>query len=134
VRKTQSDIGTFASSAAEYMTKNDTLLDYYYELSGVGAESDISLTVRECIHQINNARSKLEDVVKNEKELRTQLSLLINRNIEQFSHSGDAPFGYTPLGDELGHTGDTLMTDDIYNGLLEHISWTDHDIQAIIHS
>jgi hypothetical protein len=36
--------------------KNDTLLDYYYELSGVGAEFDISLTVRECIHQINNAR------------------------------------------------------------------------------
>jgi hypothetical protein len=36
--------------------KTDTLLDYYYELSGVGAEFDISLTVRECIHQINNAR------------------------------------------------------------------------------
>jgi hypothetical protein len=36
--------------------KDDALLDYYYELSGVGAEFDISLTVRECIHQINNAR------------------------------------------------------------------------------
>jgi hypothetical protein len=36
--------------------KNDTLLDYYYELSGVGAEFDISLTVRECIHKINNAQ------------------------------------------------------------------------------
>jgi hypothetical protein len=45
--------------------KNDALLDYYYDLSGVGAEFDISLTVRECIHQINNARSKLKDVVNN---------------------------------------------------------------------
>jgi hypothetical protein len=35
--------------------KNDTLLEYYYELSGVGAEFDIYLTVMECIHQINNA-------------------------------------------------------------------------------
>jgi hypothetical protein len=36
--------------------KNDTLMDYYHEISGVGAEFDISLTIRECIHQINNAR------------------------------------------------------------------------------
>jgi hypothetical protein len=36
--------------------KNDTLLDYYRELSDVEAEFDISLTIRECIHQINNAR------------------------------------------------------------------------------
>jgi hypothetical protein len=59
-------------------------------------------------------------------------ALLINRNIEQFSHAGDTPFGYTPLGDELGHTGDTLMTDDIYNGKLEHRSLTDHAIKAIV--
>jgi hypothetical protein len=52
--------------------KNDALLDYYYELSGVGAEFDISITVRECIHQINNARSKLKDVVNNATELSTQ--------------------------------------------------------------
>jgi hypothetical protein len=51
--------------------KNDTLLDYYYELSGVGAEFDISLTVRECIHKINNARSKLKDVVSNAVDLST---------------------------------------------------------------
>jgi hypothetical protein len=44
--------------------------------------------------------------------------LLINCNIKQFSHAGDTPFGYTPLGDELGHTGDTPMADDIYNGTL----------------
>jgi hypothetical protein len=204
--------------------KNDTLLDYDYELSGVGAEFDRSLTVREFIHQINNARSKLNDVVNNAVELRTQFefdlamavvehkrpefrsgetfmecdkdvliqkelksrenrrtaklswqklgrqirghlkphtlqkikltavevsgaddgswsridtkeqveALLINRNIEQFSHAGDIPFGYTPLGDELGHTGDTLMSDDIYNGTLEQRSLTDHAIKAIV--
>jgi hypothetical protein len=44
--------------------------------------------------------------------------LLINRNIEQFSHAGDTPFGYTPKGEELGRTGDTHMADDIYNGTL----------------
>jgi hypothetical protein len=199
-------------------------LDCYYELSGVGAEFDISLTVRECIHQIINARSKLKDVVNNTLDLRTQFevdlamavvehkmpefrpgetfmecdkeilaqkklksrekrrtykrsweklgreirghlkphtlqkskltavevscadagswsridtkeqveALLINRNIEQFWHAGDTPFGYTPLGDELGHTDDTLMADDIYNGTLEHRSLTDHAIKAIV--
>jgi hypothetical protein len=55
--------------------KNDTLLDYYYELSGLGAEFDISLTVRECIHHINNVRSKLKDVVNNAVELRTQFEV-----------------------------------------------------------
>jgi hypothetical protein len=50
-------------------------LDYYYDLSGVGAEFDISLTVRECIHQINNARSKLKDVVNNATELHTQFEV-----------------------------------------------------------
>jgi hypothetical protein len=59
-------------------------------------------------------------------------ALIIDRNIEQFSHAGDTPFGYTPLGDELGHTGDTLMADDIYNGTLEHRSLTDHAIKAIV--
>jgi hypothetical protein len=54
---------------------NDTLLDYYHELSGVGAEFDISLTIRECIHQINNARSKLKDVVNNAVDLRTQFEV-----------------------------------------------------------
>jgi hypothetical protein len=58
--------------------------------------------------------------------------LLINPNIEQFSHAGDAPFGYTPLGEELGHTGDTPMADDIYKGTLEHRSLTDHAIKAIV--
>jgi hypothetical protein len=43
--------------------------------SGVGTEFDISLTVRECIHQINNTRSKLKDVVNNAIELRTQFEV-----------------------------------------------------------
>jgi hypothetical protein len=59
-------------------------------------------------------------------------ALLIDRNVEQLSHAGNTPFGYTTLGDELGHTGDTLMADDIYNGTLEHRSLTDHAIQAIV--
>jgi hypothetical protein len=204
--------------------KNDALLDYYYDLYGVGAEFDISLTVRECIHQINNARSKLKDVVNTAIELRTQFevdlamavvehkrpefrsgeifmecdkyvlvqkelksrenrrtskrswkklgrqirghlkphtlqkskltavevsgsadgswsridtkeqvdALLIDRNVEQFSHAGNTPFGYTSLGDELGNTCDTPMADAIYNGTLEHRSLTDHAIRAIV--
>jgi hypothetical protein len=44
-------------------------------VSGVGTEFDISLTVRECIHQINNARSKLKDVVNTAIELRTQFEV-----------------------------------------------------------
>jgi hypothetical protein len=204
--------------------KNDALLDYEYDLSGVGAEFDISLTIRECIHQINNARSKLKDVVNTAIELRTQFevdlamavvehkmpefhsgeifmecdkdvlvqeelksrenrrtskrswqklgrqirghlkphtlqnskltavevsgsadgswsridtkeqveALLIDRNIEQFSHACNTPFGYTALGDKLLHTGDTLMADSIYNGTLEHRSLTDHDIRSIV--
>jgi hypothetical protein len=59
-------------------------------------------------------------------------ALIINHNIEQFSHAGDTPFGYTALGDELGHTGDTLMAHDIYNGTLEHRSLIDHDIKSIV--
>jgi hypothetical protein len=55
-------------------------------------------------------------------------ALLIDRNVEQFSHAGNTPFAYTALGDELGHTGDTMMADAIYNGTLEHRSLTHHAI------
>jgi hypothetical protein len=55
--------------------KNDTLLDYYRELSDVEAEFEISLTIRECIHQIINARSKLKDVVNNSMDLCTQFEV-----------------------------------------------------------
>jgi hypothetical protein len=44
---------------------------------------------------------------------------LIKRNIEQFSHARATPFGYTDLGKDLGHTGDSQMAQDIYDGTLE---------------
>jgi hypothetical protein len=47
-------------------------------------------------------------------------------------HAGDTSFGYTTLVEELGHTGDTPMDDDIYTGTLEHIPLTDHAIKAIV--
>jgi hypothetical protein len=59
-------------------------------------------------------------------------ALLINHKIEQLSRAGDTPFGYSPLGDELVHTGDTIMADHIYNSMLKHISLTDHAIKAIV--
>jgi hypothetical protein len=34
---------------------------------------------------------------------------LIKINLEQFSHAGATPFGYTELGKELDHTGDSRM-------------------------
>jgi hypothetical protein len=43
---------------------------------------------------------------------------IAKRNMEQFSHAGNTPFGYTPLGEELGHTGDTQMAEDILEGTL----------------
>jgi hypothetical protein len=34
---------------------------------------------------------------------------LIERNVEQLSHVGATPFGYTDLGKECGRTGDSQM-------------------------
>jgi hypothetical protein len=45
---------------------------------------------------------------------------LIERNVEQFSHAGATPLGYTDLGRELGHTGDTPMAEAILDGTFEH--------------
>jgi hypothetical protein len=53
-------------------------------------------------------------------------------NIEQFSHAGKTPFGYTALGEELGHTGDTQIAEDILDGTLEHEEPRDDAIQAIV--
>jgi hypothetical protein len=36
---------------------------------------------------------------------------LTERNVEQFSHAGANPLGYTAMGRELGHTGDTPMAE-----------------------
>jgi hypothetical protein len=33
--------------------------------------------------------------------------------VEQFSHAGTTPFGYTELGKDLGYTGDSHMDDNI---------------------
>jgi hypothetical protein len=38
---------------------------------------------------------------------------LMERNIEQFSYAGKTPFGYSDLGAELGHTGDSQMANEI---------------------
>jgi hypothetical protein len=45
---------------------------------------------------------------------------IAQRNMEQFSHAGKTPCGYTPLGEKLGKTGDTQMAEDILDGMLEH--------------
>jgi hypothetical protein len=57
---------------------------------------------------------------------------IAQRNMEQFSHAGKTPFGYTPLGEELGHTGDTQMAEDILDGTLEHEALRDNAIQVIV--
>jgi hypothetical protein len=75
--------------------KNDALLDYYYDLSGVGAEFDISLTVRECIHQLNNARSKIKDVVNTAIELRTQFDFDLARAVVEHKRPEFRPGGYS---------------------------------------
>jgi hypothetical protein len=57
---------------------------------------------------------------------------IAQQNVEQLSQAGKTPFGYTPLGEELGHTGDTQMVDEILAGILEHQSLGDEAIQAIV--
>jgi hypothetical protein len=42
------------------------------------------------------------------------------------------PFGYTPLGKEIGHTGNSHMADDIYNGTLDREALEDEAINAIV--
>jgi hypothetical protein len=55
----------------------------------------------------------------------------MKRNVEQFSHAGATPLGYTELGKDLGHTGDSQMAQDIYDGTLEHNASSDGAIYAI---
>jgi hypothetical protein len=54
--------------------------------------------------------------------------------VEQFSLVGKTPFGYTPLEEELGHTGDTHMAEDILAGTLEHKALRDEATQAIVNN
>jgi hypothetical protein len=56
---------------------------------------------------------------------------LIKRNVEQFSHARATPFGYTDLGKYLGHTGDSQMDQDIYDGTLQQYALSDEAIYAI---
>jgi hypothetical protein len=57
---------------------------------------------------------------------------LIARNVEQFSHAGATPFGFTDIGRGLGHTGDSAMTEEILDGTLEHDCMEDEAIRAIV--
>jgi hypothetical protein len=61
---------------------------------------------------------------------------LIERNVEQFSHAGATPQGYTELGQELGqelgHSDDTPMSDAILDGTFEHDSLYDDALAAIV--
>jgi hypothetical protein len=67
----------------------------------------------EVSHDGGTAWTKIEN--KEEVESR-----LIGINVEQFSHAGNTPCGYTALGKEIGHTGDSDMAESILNGTLEH--------------
>jgi hypothetical protein len=57
---------------------------------------------------------------------------LIERNVEQFSHAGATPLGYTELGRELGHTGDTPIAEAILEGTFVHDSLSGDALAAIV--
>jgi hypothetical protein len=57
---------------------------------------------------------------------------LIEQNVKQFSHAGLTLLGYTGLGRELGHTGDTPMAEAILDGTFEHDSLYDDALLAIV--
>jgi hypothetical protein len=57
---------------------------------------------------------------------------LIDRNVEQFSHAGATPFGYTELAKDLGHTYASDMAESIPNGTLEHECMENEAIRAIV--
>jgi hypothetical protein len=48
------------------------------------------------------------------------------------SHAGNTPFGYSVLGEELGHTGDSDMAESILTGTLEHKCMVNEEIRAIV--
>jgi hypothetical protein len=56
----------------------------------------------------------------------------VEEHFEHFSHAGATPLGYTELGRELGHTGDTPMSEAILDGTFEHDSLTDEALAAIL--
>jgi hypothetical protein len=67
--------------------------------------------------------------IEDKDELENHLTA---RNVEQFSHAGATPFGFTDLGKELRHMGDSAMAEEILDGTLEHDLMKDEAILAII--
>jgi hypothetical protein len=57
---------------------------------------------------------------------------LIKINVDQLSHAGATPLGYTELVQDLGHTGDSPMAQDIYDRRLEHDALIDGAINTIV--
>jgi hypothetical protein len=57
---------------------------------------------------------------------------LIEWNVDQFSYAGRTPLGYTELGRELGHKGDTPMAEATLDGTFEHDSLSDDVLAAIV--
>jgi hypothetical protein len=57
---------------------------------------------------------------------------LMERNIEQFSHAGTTPFGYSDLGTEVGHNGDSQIANYILDGTLQHKCLYNQAIRSIV--
>jgi hypothetical protein len=55
--------------------RSDNILDYYLRNFDVEADFDISLHLRDCIHQIHNSRAKLKAVITNATELRSKFEV-----------------------------------------------------------
>jgi hypothetical protein len=82
---------------------------------------------------LNRLNVQTEDSIWRQIGGKTQVEdHLIERNVEQFSHAGATPLGYTDLGRELGHTGETPMADVLLDGTFEQESLTDKALAAIL--
>jgi hypothetical protein len=82
---------------------------------------------------LNRLDIQAEDGIWRQIVRKTQVEEhLIERNVEQLSHAGVTPLGYTDLGRELGHTGDTPMAEAIIDGTFEHDSLSDDALAAIL--
>jgi hypothetical protein len=82
---------------------------------------------------LNRLDVQTEDGIWQQIVCKTQVEdHLIERNVEQFPHAGAPPLGYTDLGRELGHTGDTPMAYALLDGTFEQESLTDKALAAIL--
>jgi hypothetical protein len=82
--------------------------------------------------RLTNIEVPYGDEWKKVEDKETMKEHLMERNIEQFSHAGKTPFGYSVLGAELGHTGDSQMANDILKGMLQHECLSNEAIRAIV--